>query len=162
MMSPPVTRRMVRRTSAEGGGGVAGGMVVHDDDVVGAEQLGVAEHEARIDVHGGEQAGVDDLAGVGPVVGVAGEEGEVLLVVVEVRVYRPGDGDDFVEVGEGAPGEGAEDGFAVDVDGGDGDAGQVDVAYLVDGADAGPRIFSFADAGLLPAPESSSQPQTDP
>ena len=61
----------------------------------------------------------------------------MLLVVVEVRVYRPGDGKDFVEVGEGAPGEGAEDGFAVDVDGGDGDAGQVDVAYLVDGADAG-------------------------
>lgn len=27
---------------------------------------------------------------------------------------------------------------------------------------AGPRIFSFADAGLLPAPGSFSQPQTDP
>ena len=39
-----------------GGRGVAGGVVVDDGDAVRAEQLGVAEDEARIDVDAGEEA----------------------------------------------------------------------------------------------------------
>ena len=83
---------------ALGGAEVAGGVVVQEDEAAGAEEQGGAQDGVVGDFDVAEAAGGDDFVAVDLAVGVAGEDDEVLLVVVEFGEDDLGDGQD---VGDG-------------------------------------------------------------
>ena len=62
---------------------MGGWVIVHEDDADGAQEQGVAENEAGVDVDFGAPAGGDDLVAVCALGGVASEDDEVLQVGVD-------------------------------------------------------------------------------